>query len=486
MRKVLTTWVAGCFLAGCAGGAAAPRGGASGPVEAANAGAAKPVAGDDVAAAATDLPRAPGAWVGAAPVSEALLSGAADTQIGVWVDVPSALATAARPPAAVTLVVDTSGSMAGMRIVNARNAARAFVDSLADGDIVSLISFDDTAVERLPPTALGPHTRSSVARAIEALRAAGGTNLFDGLRAGEMRTVNAPSSHPVRRIVLLSDGRANVGPSSPAVLGEIARRGAERGVQVTSMGVGEGYDENTLNALAVASSGRLYHIDEAGETASILERELALLRATAATDAFLEIVPAPGVELRGVDGARAERSGSGFRVPLGTMFAGQHREMLVRARVHGQRPGEAGAPLALASVRFHFRDSSDGGLERVHEIVTRCNVTDDPAAVASSANSKVQTIAAALESGQAAIAAAQRMNEGDFQAAERELAAAEARMRDRASRATSVEEKKRADAVASSMASARSTAKAAAASPAPARRPAALQVNRAAMDSLGY
>ncbi|HEU4405828.1 MAG TPA: VWA domain-containing protein [Polyangiaceae bacterium] len=494
MRKVLATWVAGCFLTGCAGGAVAPKG-ASGPVEAASAEkadkgekAGKGEKADDVKAAqADDGPRAAGPWVGAAPVSDVLLAGtAADTQIGVWVDVPTAIAQSARPPANVALVVDTSGSMAGLRIVNARHAARAFVDNLADGDIVSLISFDDIASERLPPTQLAPHTRPAVARAIESLRAAGGTNLFDGLRLGEARAATSPPTHLVRRVVLLSDGRANVGPANPAVLGEVARRGAERGVQVTSLGVGEGYDETTLNALAVASSGRLYHIDEAGETASILERELALLRSTAVTDAFLEIVPAPGVELRSVDGAPAMSTGTGLRVPLGAMFAGQHREMLVRARVYGRPAAESGSPLALASVRLHFRDSAEGGLERVHEVVTRYRWSDDPAAVGASTNGKVQTIAAALESGQAAVEAARRMNEGDFRAAEQKLAEAEARMRDRAARATSADEKKRANTIASSMAQARTTARAAAAAPPAGRRSSALRVNDAAMDTMGY
>ncbi len=497
MRKVLATWVAGCFLSGCAAGAA-PRGGPSGPVEAERKSAPAPPENgtqptpEDGGAATDGGPQAAGSWVGAAPLSEALLAGSTETQIGVWVDVPTAIAAGPRPPAVVALVVDTSGSMSGLRLVNARDAARAFVDRLADGDIVSLTSFDDVAAERLPPTALGPHTRPAIARAIESLRAAGGTNLFDGLGAGEARATAAPASHPVRRVVLLSDGRANVGPASPAVLGELARRGAERGVQVTSMGVGEGYDETTLNALAVASSGRLYHLDEPGETASILQRELALLRSTAATDAYLEIVPAPGVRLHGVEGARAERAGEGLRVPLGTMFAGQHREMMVRASLPGgRRPGEdAAAPFALASVRFHFRDSADGGLDRVHEVVTRGRLSDDPAAVSSSMNGRVQTIAALLESGRAAVAAAQQVNAGDFASADRQLAAAETRMRERADRAQSADEKKRANAVAASMAEARSSARAAASAP-PAARPAAqrksaLHVNDSAMDALGY
>ena len=92
--------------------------------------------------------------------------------------------------------------------------------------------------------------------------------------------------------MLISDGIANVGPSSPETLGTIAERGLRNQVQVTSLGVGNDYDEKTLNALAVKSSGRLYHLTEPKEMASILKGELDLLDATLASDAFVEVDPA--------------------------------------------------------------------------------------------------------------------------------------------------------------------------------------------------
>ena len=58
------------------------------------------------------------------------------------------------------------------------------------------------------------------------------------------------------------DGRANVGPSSPEALGDLAARGTEDGVQVSAIGVGLDYDERTLGELARRSSGRMYHLEE--------------------------------------------------------------------------------------------------------------------------------------------------------------------------------------------------------------------------------
>lgn len=488
MRKVLAGLLMGWALVGCGAGTAAPAGGA---VSAAEAKASAPMA----AQVATGPEAAPGTgagepgrkghagpWIGAAGASDFVLAGVQDTQLGVWVDVPADVRQA-KAPAAVALVVDTSGSMGGDKIVNARAAARQFVERLSDGDIVSIAAFADSAEERLPPTVLSASTRPAVLAAIEGLQPTGGTNMFDGLRLGEGRAVTAPHTHAVRRVLLISDGQANVGPSSPDVLGALAQRGADRGVQVTSFGVGADYDERTLNALAVASSGRLYHIGESRQLASILEKEMGLLQATAAADAFVEIVPAPGVQILGVNGARADfRSDGGVKVPLGAMFGGQHREMLVQVRLNAPAEGSH----ALASVRLHFRDPSEGNLERVQEVVARFQVTGDAQQVATTQNARTQTIAAVMDAGKAAVDAAQQLNAGDFEAADKKLAEAETKLRATAAQARSEKEKQRAIAAASTMSQQRSAVRAAAAKPAPARRMDALDMNSTGMKAMGF
>jgi Ca-activated chloride channel homolog len=486
MKTTLLGMAMACAIGGCATGTttAVPR--AAGPATP----APSPLAPAVVAGA--PLPDAPkprtpsGPWIGAAGASDFVLAGTNDTSLGVWVDVPLGLAQRSHAPAAIALVIDTSGSMAGAKIENARAAARDLIDKLADGDIVALDTFSDEAVERVPPTVLSASTRPTILRAVAQLEPSGGTNMFDGLRLGEGRVLNAPPTHPVRRLVVISDGIANVGPSSPEVLGALAARGADGGVQITSVGVGIDYDEHTLDALAVRSSGRLYHLSDPGEMASILEHELTLLQETAATGAFIEIVPAPGVQVLGADGARADWEGKALRVPLGTMFGGQHREMLVRVRI--TPAGDGSRP--LASVRLHFRDPADGNLERVQEVVARYQVTTDPGAVEKHANETTRTIAAVQQAGQMAIAAAQDVSEGRFRDADKSLEMAEAHLRDMAVHAVDEDARKRAVAAASTMTHARASARAAAVAPAAAapaaRREKALEMNADAMQGLGY
>jgi Ca-activated chloride channel family protein len=441
--------------------------------------------GDDAAARASDTP-APrnGMWIGAAGESDFLLSGSNDTVLGVWVDVPAALRKA-RAPADVALVIDTSGSMAGAKIENARLAARELVDKLSDGDIVSITTFANEAEERVPPTVLDASIRAHIRHVIASLGPQGGTNMFDGLRWAETRVLQGPATHPVRRVVMISDGQANIGPSSPDVLGALAARGADGGVQVSAIGVGLDYDERTLNALAVRSSGRLYHLEEPRELAAILDREIGLLQTTAATGAVVEIVPAPGVHVIGADGVRIDRMGDAVQIPLGTMFAGQHREMLLHVRVNASGDGSK----ALASVRLRFRDPSDGGLERMQEVVARYQVTTDRKLVEANANEKTRTIVASQQAAQITLQAAQQLNDGRYDAAEQQLAQAEIRLKEAAARAKNEVDRQRVMAQAASVSHARAAAKADAAAP-PAARPAprarALQVNQDAMRAAGF
>lgn len=429
---------------------------------------------------------ASGTWIGASGASDFVLTGTNDTFLGVWVDVPSNIKKI-QAPAAVSVVIDTSGSMAGPKMEHARSAAKSLIDKLPDGDIVSVITFDDAAQERVPPTMLDGASRQRIRSTISELAPNGSTNMFDGLRQGEARAMSAPNTHAIRRVVLISDGIANIGPSTPELLGELAARGAERGVQVTAVGVGLDYDENTLNALAIRSSGRLHHMAETHELPAILEKEMALLKATAVTNAVVEVIPAPGVQLLGADGVRSEWvTGGGLRVPLGTLFGGQHREMLMRVRVTAAADGTH----PLASVRLHFTDPSEGNLARVQEVIARYTATADNTQLERHANARTQSIIAVQEAGRLAVQAAQSVNQGSWDKADKDLAVAEEKLRETAKQIRDAKEKKRVEDAAARMATARKKTQAAAAAPAAAKpaakRSQALDLNASGMKEMGY
>jgi Ca-activated chloride channel family protein len=319
-------------------------------------------------------------WVGGSPHHTQVLVGAdGHTWVGVWVDVPTAAPQQpqVRAPMAVSLVVDTSGSMAGEKIQHARMAAASLIESLADGDVVSIYAFSSGVTEMAPPTVMSSASRGMLLARVQQLQAQGGTNMWDGMQAGIARMGQAPPSHPVRRIFLISDGQANIGPSDPASLGNLAANATERGTQVTAIGVGYDYDQATLGAMAVRSSGRLYHLGQSHQMATILQQELLLMARSVALNAYIEVVPAPGVLI--VEGATAGAQvlEGRLRMPLGAMHGGQRREVLFRARVDTSQPGDR--PLATARFVYETPAAPQAQVQtaRVQTAQVRYQVTRD-------------------------------------------------------------------------------------------------------------
>ncbi|HHH29313.1 MAG TPA: VWA domain-containing protein, partial [Polyangiaceae bacterium] len=366
-------------------------------------------------------------------------------------------------------------------------AAKTLVSQMKDGDLIAIQTFSDRAHELIPPTELEPRTRQAVLSTISELSADGATNMFEALELAVGRTERAPSTHPVRRVVLISDGRATAGLTDTETLARIAENGMTRGVQVTAMGVGLDYDENALNQLAMRSSGRLFHLSDPQELASIVGNELGLLQRTMATNAFVDVVPAPGVQLVSASGVRATWNSAGtVRVPLGTMFSGQRREFLIRFRTDTTVPEGI---MPIASARLHFSDPAEGGLARVQEVVVRARRTTDADLVSRHGNPEVQAIIAMNEASTVATQARSQVASGDFDAADVQLARAEERLRKSAERAKSKRDKSRIMKAAKAIATNRRSVQRAKKAP-PAARPAAsrasaLELNDAAMDMQG-
>jgi Ca-activated chloride channel family protein len=170
------------------------------------------------------------------------------------------------------------------------------------------------------------------------------------------------------------------------------------------------------------------------------------------------------------------------------MFGGQHREMALRVRVNTGMGGDGAR--ALASVRLHFRDPADSGLERVQEVVARYQVTTDAARVQASANDRTQTIMATQQAAQITVAAAQQVNDGRYDAADKQLADAEQRLHAAAARAKNDGDRQRVMATASRISQVRAATQATAAMPAAAAAPAAkraraLDINAEGMHAAG-
>jgi Ca-activated chloride channel homolog len=383
-----------------------------------------------------------------------------------------------RPAMSVALVVDRSGSMAGDKIQNAILAASSFINNLADGDVVSLFQYDDVVEQLAPPTPVNASTRPMLMAALSQLYPRGSTNLHGGLQAGIASLLRPESERPLRRVVLISDGLANVGPSSPFELGLVASAAAASGVTVTSIGVGLDYDESVLGAVAARSGGRFYHLQEPMQMAAILESELQALTLTVARNVIIDVVPAPGVTFVEATGADVVTRGDQIRLRVGELLGGQPRPVVVSLRVPTDG---AAASRDAARLAVSYTPIASNAPRRTEASVGYA-LTASQAQVDGSVNPR---FALAVEEHQAALAslqAAQALNAGRSDEAADMLAQAADRMEARAQRMPTAE---RAHLNQQAQRMRVSSDGARRARSAPARRASSLSINDSALDGLG-
>jgi Ca-activated chloride channel family protein len=212
------------------------------------------------------LPRRPGLRAGEDNRLEVL----------VRIQAPDAPAghVAERPPQALALVIDRSGSMAGRPLDEARRCAGFVLERLRPGDAVSLVQFDNRVQRLWPATPLGDGRAQRAV--IAGIRPGGNTDLHGGWKEGA-DTLSEVAGQGLKRVILLSDGQANEGLTDA---GEIARQCAQRaaqGITTSTYGLGRSFNEELMVAMARAGGGNAYYGETAEDLMEPFEQELALL-----------------------------------------------------------------------------------------------------------------------------------------------------------------------------------------------------------------
>ena len=186
---------------------------------------------------------------------------------------PGIPAVKKRVPLAVALVLDKSGSMnSDGKMENAKRGALEALKKLGTKDIATVVVYDYEASVLVPAKSAGD--KSAFTSAISRVRADGSTALYDGVQAGAKQLQSFIKEGYVPRIVLLSDGLANVGPSTTSDLAALGRTLAGREMTVTTIGLGLDYNEDLMTALASESGGNAYFAKTAGMLPDIFVRDM--------------------------------------------------------------------------------------------------------------------------------------------------------------------------------------------------------------------
>ena len=210
-----------------------------------------------------------------------------------------------RTPLDLALVLDRSGSMQGAPLAAAKRGAADAIDILEDGDRVALLAFGSDVQPVAPLTELGTD-RSALHAAVDAIHIEGRTALHDGWTAGAQAI--ADQLHPDRRarVLLLSDGRANVGITDADTFAGDVTRLHDAGIDTSTLGVGGHFDEDLLTTLAQAGGGRFGWADGPNDVRDAIVAEVVGTDATVARDLRVRTVDGgPRVRLAALQGAYA-------------------------------------------------------------------------------------------------------------------------------------------------------------------------------------
>ena len=255
------------------------------------------------------------------------------------------------PPVNVAIVIDNSSSMGGSKIKQARQAAIAAVDRLRDQDIVSIVLYN-SSVEVLVP-ATKAVDRDQIKKQIQSIRSGGSTALFAGVSKGAAEVRKFLSDESVNRVILLSDGQANIGPSSPSELARLGTSMVKEGISVSTLGLGLGYNEDLMSDLASSGSGNHIFVEEASDLIAVFNNEFNDMLSVVATDFKIRVRADESVRPVRVLGTDAEIVGQDISIPLAQLYSGQQRYFVLELEVGA---ADIGKEMELVTVDVSYNN----------------------------------------------------------------------------------------------------------------------------------
>jgi Ca-activated chloride channel family protein len=258
-------------------------------------------------------------------------------------------------PLDVAFVLDRSGSMSGGKLDLAKEGVDLAVARLRDEDRTALVVYDNevNAVQPLVPAT--PRAKAALRLALHGVDPGGSTFLSGGWVAGCQLLAEAPASVAngeetarIRRVILLTDGLANVGIVDPGALAKHAGELRQRGIATTTIGVGAGFDEGLLSAMAEAGGGNFQYVADPGELRAFFATELQELFSVGATGFTVSLALPAGARAELVSAFPVETRGDRVDVAIGDLPAGDTIDLVFSVKTGKGDRGQA-LPLAVSA-----------------------------------------------------------------------------------------------------------------------------------------
>ena len=254
-------------------------------------------------------------------------------------------------PLNLALVIDRSGSMnSPEKMPYLKNALRVFLRSLAANDIVAIVAYSTEAEVIAPGREVG--TGDWIDAAIDRLYPTGSTNLHDGLMLGFQEVDRHFDVRRNNRVILLTDGIANVGVIDPDRIAADAKVYNDRGIYLSTIGLGREFNDALLSRLATQGQGAYHFIDSAEEADKVFRKDVLGLVQKVAGDVSVLIRPADGVRILSLTGYEGQPPAGPIEVRLRDMGSGDSQVLLAQLDVAESRAGQR----TLAQVELRYTD----------------------------------------------------------------------------------------------------------------------------------
>ncbi len=251
---------------------------------------------------------------------------------------PANPAQSTRPGKAIQVVLDRSGSMEGQPLDAAKGSLLKLVSRLAPQDAFGLVAFDDSALVIVPTRTMADHHMPSLRKAIRDLQTGGSTDISAGYLMG-LRELTRVQATGGSTLLLISDGHANAGEQDPKFFQEVSTKSATQKVTTSTIGLGNGYDETILEALAQGGGGAHRFAGSIDEAVGAIAAEVDDLLDKTIVNAVLRVTPtsamsgAPAIEI--IQRLPYWKDGETFVVQLGDLYSGENRRFMIDVDVPG-------------------------------------------------------------------------------------------------------------------------------------------------------
>jgi Ca-activated chloride channel family protein len=320
-----------------------------------------------------------------------------------------------RPAVNLAFVLDRSGSMgANSKLPLAKQATLEAIDRLDAADRFAVVTYDDRVEVVTAATDATPDARRAASRALAPVEPRGSTNLHAGWLTGCEQVAAGLAEQGVNRVLLLTDGLANVGVTDREELGRLAFDLRKRGVTTSTFGVGIDFDEQLLQGMADNGGGHFYFASDVAQMRDHITSEVGETLEVVAREVVLELVLPESVRVDSLSPFRVEQAGGRARILLGDMVSGQVLTIALRMTFDfGDVGREVGALLRVAD-RDHAFDAASPALAPVS---LAWQYADHAANDAQPRDIEVDRIVAQLFAERARQEAVRLNREGQFEAA---------------------------------------------------------------------